>query len=69
LRLISQKCSAKYRFKCPETSVDVHIITAGAHQANTPLLSGKLTETRADLKIELIEETASHGGIVHALGN
>ena len=48
------KESAKHRFERPETSIDVHVITARAHQANSPLLSGKLTKARADLKIELV---------------
>ena len=63
-RPLYQRLLAKHRFKCPETSVDVHIITAGAHQANTPLLSRKLAEacTHLDRVVQLIKSRGVMAG-------
>lgn len=45
---------AQYRLECRQAAIDVHIIAAGSHEANTPLLSSKLTQTGTDFEVELV---------------
>ena len=49
--------------------IDIDLMTAATHQANAPLLTSQITQTRTDLKIKLVQQVTANLRVVFSVWN